>query len=104
MGADPTTSVTGPDGRVHDAENVYVGDGALLPYPAGTNPALTIQAVALRVAHRLLTARFGITRMPLLDAVTSPAAQVQPAGGRAAAGAPSPQPVALSLSRHLSPR
>ncbi len=104
MGADPTTSVTGPDGRVHDAENVYVGDGALLPYPAGTNPALTIQAVALRVAHRLLTARFGITRLPLLDAVTSPAAQVQPAGGRAAAGARSPQPVALSLSRHLSPR
>ncbi|MER7076746.1 Choline dehydrogenase [Saccharopolyspora kobensis] len=61
MGTDPATSVTDPDGRLHDTENVYVGDGALLPYPGGANPTLTIQAVALRMARRLLAERFGIT-------------------------------------------
>ncbi|HEY3735091.1 MAG TPA: GMC family oxidoreductase [Streptosporangiaceae bacterium] len=80
MGADPATSVTDPDGRLHDAENVYVGDGALLPYPSGVNPALTIQAVALRVARRLLADRFAIDRVPQLDAVT--AASPGPAGPR----------------------
>jgi paromamine 6'-oxidase/6'''-hydroxyneomycin C oxidase/2'-deamino-2'-hydroxyparomamine 6'-oxidase len=60
MGEDPATSVTDPDGRLHDTENVYVGDGALLPYPAGVNPTLTIQAVALRVAAKLLADRFAI--------------------------------------------
>lgn len=58
MGTDPATSVTDPDGRVHDTDNVFVADGALLPFPGGVNPTLTIQAVALRVAHRLLAERF----------------------------------------------
>jgi paromamine 6'-oxidase/6'''-hydroxyneomycin C oxidase/2'-deamino-2'-hydroxyparomamine 6'-oxidase len=74
MGTDPSASVTDPSGRLHDMENVYVGDGALLPYPSGVNPALTIQAVALRVAHRLLADRFGIRPVPPLDAAAAPAA------------------------------
>lgn len=61
MGTDARTSVTDPDGRLHDTDNVYVGDGAVLPYPAGTNPTLTIQAVALRTAGKLLKDRFGVT-------------------------------------------
>lgn len=69
MGTDPATSVTDADGRLHDAENVYVADGALLPYPAGTNPTLTIQAVALRVAHRLLVDRFAVTAPSIADLV-----------------------------------
>jgi choline dehydrogenase-like flavoprotein len=58
MGEDPATSVTDPDGRLHDTDNVYVGDGAVLPFPAGVNPTLTIQAVGLRTARRLLADRF----------------------------------------------
>lgn len=58
MGEDPRTSVTDAAGRLHDTDNVYVADGALLPFPGGVNPTLTIQAVALRVAHLLLADRF----------------------------------------------
>ncbi len=60
MGDDPTTSVTDGNGRLHDTDNVYVGDGAVLPFPGGANPTLTIQAVALRTAHRLLRDVYGI--------------------------------------------
>jgi len=59
MGVDPATSVTNPDGRLHDTDNVYIGDGALLPFPSGANPTLTIQAVALRTAHRVLESELG---------------------------------------------
>jgi paromamine 6'-oxidase/6'''-hydroxyneomycin C oxidase/2'-deamino-2'-hydroxyparomamine 6'-oxidase len=85
MGGDPATSVTDPDGRLHDTENVYVGDGALLPWPAGVNPTLTIQAVALRVACRLLADRFA-TVPPVLAAL----AAADLAAPTAARGAPDP--------------
>jgi choline dehydrogenase-like flavoprotein len=65
MGQNAATSVTDPDGRLHDTDNVYVGDGGLLPFPAGVNPTLTIQAVALRVACRLLADRFALPPPPL---------------------------------------
>jgi paromamine 6'-oxidase/6'''-hydroxyneomycin C oxidase/2'-deamino-2'-hydroxyparomamine 6'-oxidase len=68
MGTDPAASVTDPDGRLHDADNVLVGDGAVLPFPSGASPTLTIQAVALRTAHRMLAADFGIRR-PLAELV-----------------------------------
>ncbi|GAA3448225.1 GMC family oxidoreductase [Dactylosporangium matsuzakiense] len=77
MGTDPATSVTDPDGRLHDADNVYVADGALLPFPGAVNPTLTIQAVALRVAHRLLEDRFGAPAAPIA-ALVSPRGIVVP--------------------------
>lgn len=57
-GEDPRTSVTDPDGRVHDLDNVTVVDGGIMPYPGGVNPTLTIQALALRAADRLLQRAF----------------------------------------------
>ncbi|ABD12715.1 hypothetical protein CcI156_15050 [Frankia sp. CcI156] len=69
MGEDPATSVTGPDGRLHDADNVFVADGGLLPFPGGVNPTLTIQALALRVAHRLLAERYATGRVPIGELV-----------------------------------
>lgn len=60
MGTDPATSVTDPEGRLHDVDNVLVADGAVLPFPSGASPTLTIQAVALRTAHRLLSSDYGI--------------------------------------------
>jgi choline dehydrogenase-like flavoprotein len=68
MGTDPRTSVTDADGRLHDTDNVFVGDGAVLPFPSGASPTLTIQAVALRTAHRMLAADFGVHR-PLAELV-----------------------------------
>jgi choline dehydrogenase-like flavoprotein len=53
MDADPRRGVTGPDGAVHGAENLYVADGSLLPSSIGVNPLMTIIAFASRVARQL---------------------------------------------------
>ncbi len=53
MGIDPASSVVTPDGRVHGIENLFVADGSILPTSLGVGPALTIAAVALRIATRL---------------------------------------------------
>jgi choline dehydrogenase-like flavoprotein len=60
-GEDARTSVTNASGRLHSVENVSVADGGLLPFPGGVNPTLTIQAVALRTAMRLLREEFDVT-------------------------------------------
>jgi paromamine 6'-oxidase/6'''-hydroxyneomycin C oxidase/2'-deamino-2'-hydroxyparomamine 6'-oxidase len=59
-GTDPRTSVTDPDGRLHTVDNVTVVDGALLPFPGGVNPTLTIQALALRQARKVLERHFSV--------------------------------------------
>jgi gluconate 2-dehydrogenase alpha chain len=51
MGADPATSVTRPDGRFHEVENLYACDGSVFVTSSGYNPTLTIMAMALRIAH-----------------------------------------------------
>lgn len=69
-GTDPRTSVTDPDGRVHGMDNLMVVDGGIMPYPSGVNPTLTIEALALRMADRLLRREFRIE--PMLPAGKSP--------------------------------
>jgi choline dehydrogenase-like flavoprotein len=49
-GADPATSVLDPWCRSHDIPNLLVVDSAFFPSSAAQNPALTIAALALRVA------------------------------------------------------
>jgi len=50
-GVDPRTSVLDPYCRSHDIENLFVVDSSYFPSSAAVNPALTIAAQALRVAH-----------------------------------------------------
>ena len=50
MGTDPATSVVDPLCRSHDVENLWIVDASVFPSSAAVNPALTIAAVALRVA------------------------------------------------------
>jgi choline dehydrogenase-like flavoprotein len=52
-GTDPRHAVVDPHGRVHGLENLYVVDGSVLPRISRVNPALTICAWSLRVAHHL---------------------------------------------------
>lgn len=52
-GADPRHAVVDPRGLVHGMENLYVVDGSALPRISRVNPALTICAWSLRVAHHL---------------------------------------------------
>ena len=54
LGADPATSVAGPDGELHDAGGVWIGDASALPTAPGVNPMLTIMALARRTAERIL--------------------------------------------------
>ncbi|MCB9648098.1 MAG: GMC family oxidoreductase [Deltaproteobacteria bacterium] len=54
MGTDPRTSVTTPQGNLHDVENVYVTCGGALPSSGGVPSTFTIMANAFRVADGLL--------------------------------------------------
>lgn len=53
MGADRTKSVVDSDCRSWDIRNLWVCDGSVFPTVGGVNPALTIQTIALRTAHRI---------------------------------------------------
>jgi len=56
MGSDPETSVANPDGELHDVKGVWIGDASAFPTPSGTNPMITIMALASRTAERIARA------------------------------------------------
>jgi choline dehydrogenase-like flavoprotein len=56
MGTDPKTSVAGPWGELHDVKGVWIGDGSAFPTPSGTNPMVSIMALAHRTADALASA------------------------------------------------
>ncbi|MHB1587136.1 MAG: GMC family oxidoreductase [Acidiferrobacteraceae bacterium] len=53
MGFDRNTSVVNADCRSWDIANLWICDGSVFPTAGGVNPALTIQAIALRTADRI---------------------------------------------------
>jgi len=53
MGADPTTSVTNRFGQMWAAPNVFVMDASVFTTSGGSNPTLTVQAVAWWCAEAL---------------------------------------------------
>jgi choline dehydrogenase-like flavoprotein len=53
MGTDPQTSVTGPLGELHDTNGVWIGDGSGFPTSSGTNPMVSIMALAHRTAEAI---------------------------------------------------
>jgi len=54
MGRDPTSSVVGPDGCMHDLDNVYVVDASLFPTTLLVNPQETVYAMATYLADQML--------------------------------------------------
>jgi choline dehydrogenase-like flavoprotein len=56
MGTDPQTSVAGPFGELHDVKGVWIGDGSAFPTASGTNPMVTIMALARRTAFAIADA------------------------------------------------
>lgn len=56
MGRDPQTSVADPRGELHDTPGVWIGDASAFPTPSGTNPMITIMALASRTADNILEA------------------------------------------------
>ena len=61
MGTDPATSVANPWGELHDTPGVYIGDGSAFPTPSGTNPMVSIMALAHRTAEAIAGVRSGAT-------------------------------------------
>jgi choline dehydrogenase-like flavoprotein len=56
MGADPATSVANPWGELHDVKGVWIGDGSAFPTATGTNPMISIMALAHRTAEAIAAA------------------------------------------------
>jgi choline dehydrogenase-like flavoprotein len=56
MGADPATSVADPRGELHDTPGVWIGDASAFPTASGTNPMITIYALASRTAEHIARA------------------------------------------------
>lgn len=54
MGTDPRTSVVDADCKVHSVDNLYVAGSAVFPTSSQANPTLTIVALSLRLADRLV--------------------------------------------------
>jgi choline dehydrogenase-like flavoprotein len=54
MGKDPATSVVDPFGKAHDLDNLWIADASVLPTSAAVNPSLTIAALSMRTARRIL--------------------------------------------------
>ncbi len=54
MGTDPRTSALDADSRFRGLDNLYVVDGSVMPTSAAVNPSLTIAALSLRAARRLV--------------------------------------------------
>ena len=53
MGKDTSTSVAGPWGELHDTSGVWIGDGSAFPTASGTNPMISIMALAHRTAEAI---------------------------------------------------
>ena len=53
MGTDPATSVADPRGELHDTPGVWIGDASAFPTPSGTNPMITVMALASRTAAHI---------------------------------------------------
>jgi choline dehydrogenase-like flavoprotein len=67
MGSDPQTSVANPFGELHDVKGVWIGDGSAFPTASGTNPMVTIMALARRTAFAIADA----ARKPISDRQTT---------------------------------
>jgi choline dehydrogenase-like flavoprotein len=62
MGSDPDASVVDSDHRAWEVPNLFVADGSVMPTQGSANPALTIMALASRLADRLASKRTGAAR------------------------------------------
>jgi choline dehydrogenase-like flavoprotein len=62
MGSDPDRSVVDSDHRAWEVPNLFIADGSVMPTQGAANPALTIMALASRLAERLDRRAIGSAR------------------------------------------
>ncbi len=90
MGRDRSVGVCDSYGEVFEYPGLYIADGAVMPGPVGTNPSLTIAALADRMCTRLL-------EQPRAAAPGRPST---PAGGDGVLGRP--DATSLSFTEEMS--
>jgi long-chain-alcohol oxidase len=56
MGTDPATSAIGPDAESHQVKGLFVADASAFPDALGTNPMITIMAMAHRASRFIAAA------------------------------------------------
>ncbi len=61
MGDSPESSVVDSEHRAWEVPNLFVADGSTMPTQGSANPALTVMALASRLAERLARKRVGAT-------------------------------------------
>jgi choline dehydrogenase-like flavoprotein len=71
MGADPQASVAGPWGELHDTKGVWIGDGSAFPTSSGTNPMISIMALAHRTAEAIAEEAVAATAAEAATATTA---------------------------------
>lgn len=54
IGEDPKNSATDSFGKVHGIEGLYIADASLIPTSIHVNPQITLMALSVRVARRIL--------------------------------------------------
>lgn len=54
MGTNPQNSVVNANGKSYDIPNLYISDNSIFPGSLSANPALSIMALALRIADQFL--------------------------------------------------
>ncbi len=59
MSDSPGHGVVNSDHRAWDVPNLFIADGSVMPTQGSANPALTIMALASRLAERLAEKRIG---------------------------------------------
>ena len=85
MGSDPERSVVDSDHRAWEVPNLFIADGSVMPTQGSANPALTIMALASRLAERLDLKRTGESAAPRQRRLRRPGSR-PPAPSRAGAG------------------
>ncbi len=60
-GIDPRRSAARPTGEVHGVDGLWIGDGSLLPSAPGSNPMMSILALAWRTSDALIASLAGAT-------------------------------------------
>ncbi len=96
----PETSVVDADHRVWGTSNVFVCDGSVMPTQGSANPALTIMALASRLAERL-AARIA-SRRPDAGSAVSCTRDGAPPGSRGRRRHRAPPPGSAGRSRTRS--
>jgi hypothetical protein len=64
MGFSPEDSVVDADHRTWGVPNLFIADGSVMPTQGAANPALTIMALASRLARRLVALGSGVESRP----------------------------------------